>query len=896
MKKRSKLISSLLLAATILCVGSANVSAGTIAPSGSFSPTTSGWSNDEITTIFSPTDSGGSGVDYWDYRISTDGGLTYGTWSVSKVFGETNLPFTFRDVGSHRVQARVYDKNGNTSTITSGVFPIERTLPSGLFTPNSITWTNSNVSVSFNPSDTGGSAVSRWRYSISVDGGATFGAWSTYIYGDTTSSITLSSQGENMLRVEVLDNAGNLKTLSSGVYQIDKSTPGGTFSPNSYGLTNKVVTTFSPSDAGGSTVNYWTYRISTNNGATYGSTVTIPDGNPRDITLSSNGTNRVQAIVYDAAGNQTTVTSGSYNIDSVLPTAPSITTYKNTVAQFSFALTAGTDTGSSGVHRVEYRLSGSNKSIWRTYVSKVTLYEEGLTTIEARTVDNAGNYSPITTRQVKIDTLMTGEEILVYPRDTDGWSDENVPLTVLYAGQSPRDSIVSAQYTFSSSSFFPSSVPNTLPSDGKLLISEEGITFLHVRYEFDNGRVARSTAGPFRKDSTTIPPVTMNLVDSANASVSSWTNEELTLQMPMPSYAGASELKRQYKINGYHSEWKDYEDGTKITVEGNHRVIGRVINGTGNSSLVEYRDAKIDKTPPNYNEIRLTETNDSSGAVYYEVNAITSEDLSGVSSLVTSTGETLKNTSEEHRFSTSFLTTKPLALVIQDNAGNVTNVTFEDVPSVSYKDGYTLGQSVSKNDIIATINGTGIIGVKNEGAKTDCLSKPCDIVLDKNGEFIFYNINGKLNSERKVSIENLDKTATKVELDGERNPADETEITLNWNRSFTGGELLCSWPDGNTRTTLGSATTITFADPTNSTHQCQIKGDLNGQYVSSNSVTIYPNYEKEASVQPAPSIPEILLPNNVWVDETRYGTTYFINLNKENSNEKAIRVPTGLFQ
>lgn len=82
-------------------------------PSGVFtSYLTSPHEGDYIT--FNPSDSGAAGVDYWQYRISSNGSA-YTSWSTN-INGDTNGNITLDTVGTNTIQARVYDNAGNTNT------------------------------------------------------------------------------------------------------------------------------------------------------------------------------------------------------------------------------------------------------------------------------------------------------------------------------------------------------------------------------------------------------------------------------------------------------------------------------------------------------------------------------------------------------------------------------------------------------------------------------------------------------------------------------------------------------------------------------------------------------------------------------------------------------------
>ena len=283
-----------------------------IKPSGTFSPNSKTWTNSNITVTFNPSDTG-SGVKRWRYQTSANNGSTYGSWS-SYISGDTNGDITISSNGESKIKVEVEDNVGNVETITSGTYQLDKTKPSGTFSPNSQPWTNSDVKVKFTPSDTGGSGIKQWRYRVYYGGAAAWGSWSTY---KTTSSedINLTTQDQYKLEAEVIDNAGNSNTITSGTYQIDKAKPSGTFSPsNSEVSILNLTVKFTPSDSGGSGVKSWKYRISTDDGTNWGGWNQVSNNASKDIYLSTIARCKIEAEVTDNAGNINTIKSGTYNI------------------------------------------------------------------------------------------------------------------------------------------------------------------------------------------------------------------------------------------------------------------------------------------------------------------------------------------------------------------------------------------------------------------------------------------------------------------------------------------------------------------------------------------------------------------------------------------------------
>lgn len=205
------------------------------APTITFSPNSKTWTNTSVSVTMTPSDTR-SGVKRWRVRYSKDNGDTWGAWN-SYMEGSNKFTTTLNETAQWKIEVELEDNVGNSRTVTSGTYQIDKEKPSGVFTPNSSDWRNSDLTVVFEPSDTGGSKVKEWKYAISTDNGTSYG---NYIKGDASTKITLKNEYLNKIKVEVTDNAGNSNTLTSGVYKIDKTAPTAT----SYDVVDRQDDTF----------------------------------------------------------------------------------------------------------------------------------------------------------------------------------------------------------------------------------------------------------------------------------------------------------------------------------------------------------------------------------------------------------------------------------------------------------------------------------------------------------------------------------------------------------------------------------------------------------------------------------------------------------------------------
>ena len=116
-----------------------------------------------------------SGINYWKYRISSDDGVTYGTWS-SNVVGDTNETITLNTIGINKIEFYVEDVTGNIFTKTSNRYMITSTT----------VWNyGSTGSQTFSVPYEGIYKIEGWGAAGGGDGGA-IGAKGGYSTGETT--------------------------------------------------------------------------------------------------------------------------------------------------------------------------------------------------------------------------------------------------------------------------------------------------------------------------------------------------------------------------------------------------------------------------------------------------------------------------------------------------------------------------------------------------------------------------------------------------------------------------------------------------------------------------------------------------------------------------------------
>ncbi|GAA2502805.1 DUF1080 domain-containing protein [Streptomyces gobitricini] len=248
---------------------------------------------------------------------------------------------------------------------------------------------HANVTVS--ASDTGGSGVERIEYALGADG-----AWQAY-----TAPVMVHQVGAHRFRHRATDRAGNTSAEKAVDFTVaapptDDTTPPETSATvsgerNDQGeYLDMATVTVSASDTG-SGVNTIEYAIG-DDGAWQ--TYTAP------VMVHQVGTHTVRYRATDRAGNVAAGKSLRFTVvapparDTTPPdTTATVTGARNSDGAFLISATvtvAATDTGGSGVDRVEYSLDGGP---YLAYTAPVVVDRMGHHTVLHRATDRAGNTS-----------------------------------------------------------------------------------------------------------------------------------------------------------------------------------------------------------------------------------------------------------------------------------------------------------------------------------------------------------------------------------------------------------------------------------------------------------------------------------------------------------------------
>ena len=511
-----------------------------------------------------------SGLAGYEFETSTDAGASWSTATPGS-------SLTVSAEGETLVRFRALDHAGNAGSWVSETVRLDRTLPTApTVSGGSAAW-KSVASITLTPAGAADalSGVASYRFQTSSDAGA---SWSTATAG---SSLTVSAEGETLVRFAAVDGAGNSSSWSApGFGRLDRTVPSvpsvGGGSPTWMNVASMTVSAAGSTDALSGLAGYES-ETSTDAGASW--SAASPGSS---LGISAEGETLVRFRALDLAGNASGWVSDTVRLDRTLPSAPTVSGGSlSWLSQASLTLSGGssTDTGGSALAGYEYRTSSNGGTTWSgaTSGSSLLISAEGQTLVQFRSLDNAGNSSAWAPAAANAgSTARLDRTLPSAPTATTGSSATwKSVASVLLTPTGAADALSGvASYRFQTSSDAGASW-SPAASGATLTVSAEGETLVQSAAVDGAGNTsAWSPTATVRLDRT------LPTDPSVSGGSLSWTNAaSVTISASGSSDSGGSSL------SGYQSRTST-NGGT--TWSAATAGATRVINTTG-QTLVQFR-------------------------------------------------------------------------------------------------------------------------------------------------------------------------------------------------------------------------------------------------------------------------------------------------------------------
>ncbi len=448
------------------------------------------------TLVFTGTDTGGSGISHFEYRLNGS------TWLTTT---NTSVAYTGLSNGSYQFDVRAVDNVGNIDvTYATAIWIVDSIAPDTSITsaPAPLVLT-STATLVFTGTDAGGSGVAYFEYAL--DGGATL--TTTF----TTLTFTGLSDGPHTFTVAAVDNVGNVDaTPAATSWTVDTLAPDTTItiSPTTPTSSTAATIVFTGSDSGSGVASF----MCSLDGAPATTCIS-----PVNLVSLSDGSHSFNVFAVDNVGNtDPTPANAVWLVDATPPDTSIITSpaaQANTAsATFSFT---GNDGSGTGVTGFECRLDGG---MWTSCISpkSYTGLSEGSHTFEVRARDAASNLDPTPDSFTwLVDTVAPDSLITIAPATLISSTSASVTFT---ATDGAGSGLASFECRLDGGGFTACASPTTLSS------LADGLHLFDVRAIDNVGNVETSPASAAFTVDATPPTTTIDIappaIDSANASFS----------------------------------------------------------------------------------------------------------------------------------------------------------------------------------------------------------------------------------------------------------------------------------------------------------------------------------------------------------------------------------------
>ena len=305
-------------------------------------------SDTSVAISFTPGSDNGSAITNYEYAISTNGGVSYGSWTAFSPV-DTTSPVTIS--GLSRGTAYYVKLRGvNAAGSGDGSSPVSFTTldfpnaPTGLSVSSTTTTT---AVISFTaPSNNGGTAITNYEYSTNNS------TWTALSPADALTPVTISGLSSNTsytLYLRAVNSVGS-GTASSGVSATTLANAPTGLTAQSTAVTTATISFTAPT--GSATITNYEYST---NGSTWTALSPADATTPVTVTgLTANTAYTLYLRAVNAGGSGATSSGVSVTTLATAPTSLSAST-TTTTATISFTA----PTGSATITNYEFSTNGS---------------------------------------------------------------------------------------------------------------------------------------------------------------------------------------------------------------------------------------------------------------------------------------------------------------------------------------------------------------------------------------------------------------------------------------------------------------------------------------------------------------------------------------------------------
>jgi large repetitive protein len=379
-----------------------NAAPTTTVTSAAFSNDTGSSSSDFITTAASQSISGTLSANLASGEIvyvSLDNGSTW-TLATSSVGAATWSLAGQTLSSSNNLKVRVSDMAGNDGSVYAQAYTLETTAPTTTVASASFSADSGTSSTDF-LTKTAAQTISGTLSAnlatgetvyVSLDNGSTWTAATASVGSNTWSLAGQALSASDTLQVKVSNTAGNSASVYSQAYVLDSTGPTITFSTLSLSADTGSSATDFVTNTAAQTISATLSTAPAGTDIVYGSldngtTWTNITGMVSGTTLTWNGvtlsaSNTLKLKVTDAAGNDGTIASRTYTLDSSAPATPA-------APDLATASDSGTSSADKLTNVTTPTITGTAEA-----GATVTLYDtNGSTVLGTGTTDGSGNWS-----------------------------------------------------------------------------------------------------------------------------------------------------------------------------------------------------------------------------------------------------------------------------------------------------------------------------------------------------------------------------------------------------------------------------------------------------------------------------------------------------------------------